>query len=180
MTNHFSRLTDEDEKLLDRDYKIVNTNQRAEFRMKFRGIHGREELRHLTNSDLIYLNVYFYKIRDQEYTREKQDAFLREKMRKNDGYKFEPNQCHVCFTKVSNKASFWSSWLPWESTSKTLSSETLHYCNYFMDKQYCSNCMAPEPVYLPRDLQITGQSINTSSQQMEKKYVSKQAYEFLR
>lgn len=42
------------------DYFMVPQNQRAEFRMVTKNKHGVEETKSLSNSDLVYLNEYFY------------------------------------------------------------------------------------------------------------------------
>lgn len=50
------------------DYTLVPQNQRNEFRLKFRTSIGGEVQKKLKNSDIIFLNYFYYRLKDGEYT----------------------------------------------------------------------------------------------------------------
>ena len=75
---------------------------------KSRMIGGQNDLRPVSNSDIIQFDHYLYILRDQVYNKQVQENLLREKRSKAQLRRFEPNQCRICGELTPYQESFFS------------------------------------------------------------------------
>ena len=116
---------------------------------------GGQQYRAITNSDIIQLEHFHHKLLNEVYTQQVQDDFNKEKNKKALQLRHVPNQCHECNQIVSETPSFWSNFAFWgDSPSEDTTTDCLKYCHYSMDTITCKDCMAEEPMFIPRELQL--------------------------
>ena len=164
---------DSDQSMPHKNYKMVPKEHRKMYMMQYKSRMGGQDLRPVSNSDIIQFDNFMYLERDQVYSSEVQNNLFREKRLQARLRRFEPNQCRICGIVVDYQEGFFSKLLPWDnSVIHDDETDSLKYCHYCMDTQTCRACMAEELVYVPREINLMDLP--------QKRRVCKPAYELLK
>ena len=124
--------------------------------MRFKSRMGVEELRPVSNSDIVQFDHFSFNMKDGIYSHKLQEALFREKRHKASLRRFDSNQCYQCGYHTTENESFIRSLLPWDSSGiHDTETDCLKYCHFCMDTETCNSCMADELVYVPREINLT-------------------------